>query len=422
MLYYSAFKAPLVLDDPHKMAASAPMSPEERFSFCAADRTAQVKMDKGDIWGLILKITGDDFLDKINAEVSSYGLEVSGCALHMDDDGLQLNLELFYKENRLIGRVPCTIEFTDGRMILTPTGLKLGILPLPVKSLLSKVKLEYDVVLPVLAQVSQVSFGEDILVLTGDMEQDIRTLVPRNRKLENAVLFCKELQDVADALETEDGYSKVLAYLEQNPGSVEDLYRDLFALTEYDVSKAYLADRADLIHRFFPNIDFDAAAQRRNALGDEMGALYVLLERFFSEAVSEYDGKRLILSEGEFLQKGEPFLTTQFGYQVFADLAEALDPESFFLVLVDVENGFIRKTSSLCRIADENQKFTKDVDFNKTYILGMVLRSVDGEPYLLYNTEVNDENFYYRVITQRKLTEADVAALQVPGAFGVWTG
>lgn len=420
-LYYSAVKAPLILDNPQKLAVSAPMSPEERFSFSAAGGTAQVKMDKGDIWYLFLELAGDDFLKDLNDETAPYGLTVSGCAIHMDEEGLRLDLELFYKEIRLIARVPCEVLFSGNTFTLTPTGLKLGVLPLPVSGLLSRVKVEKEIILPVLDQVTQIGYAQDMMLLTGTMEADVRALVPQDKKLEQVVLFSEEYQSLGDALETQDGFSRILTHLEQNPGSAEDLYRDLFTLTEFDVSRDYLADRRGLTQRFFPGIDFDGVAEERTELGQELGTQYVLLERFFSEAVSEYNGKRLVLSDGEFLQKDEPFLKTQFGYQLYADLAEVLDPESFFLILVDVDNGFIRKTSSFYRMADENQKFTQDVDFNKTYILGLVLRSVDGEPYLMYETEYHAGGLYYRVITQVKLTEEDVAALQVPGVFGVWT-
>lgn len=73
-------------------------------------------------------------------------------------------------------------------------------------------------------------------------------------------------------------------------------------------------------------------------------------------------------------------------------------------------------------MADENQQFTQPVDFNKTYILGCVLRSVDGDPFLLYDKEIHEGTHYVRSITLRPLTEDDAAALQVPGKFGVWTG
>lgn len=187
-LYYSVVKAPLELDDPQKMAASAPMSPEERFTF-SADGTVQVRVDKADLWSVILAHAGNDFLDIINQEISAYGLSVSGCAIHLDEEGVRLDLEVYYKQTRL----------------------------------------------------------------------------------------------------------------------------------------------------------------------------------------------------------------------------------------VDAENGFIRKTSSLYRMVDAYQQYTREVDMNKTYILGLVFRGVNGEPFLMYEKEIQENNTYYREIVLHSLTEEEAAQLQVPDKFGVWT-
>ena len=46
-LYYSIVKAPLKLDDPTAMAASAPMAPAERFSFDAAGQSAAELASEG---------------------------------------------------------------------------------------------------------------------------------------------------------------------------------------------------------------------------------------------------------------------------------------------------------------------------------------------------------------------------------------
>ena len=131
--------------------------------------------------------------------------------------------------------------------------------------------------------------------------------------------------------------------------------------------------------------------------------------------------KNFRLSDGQFLLGWEPFSAAEYGGEEFTALFEQLDPEAMFLVLVDAEDGFIRNTSSFYRMADEDEEFTRSVDFNKTYILGLVLRTVTGEPYLVYDGEVTLNNTYSRIIRLRPLTEEDVAGLQVPGKIGVWT-
>lgn len=421
-LYYSAVKAPLDLDDPQQMAASTPMSAGERFRFFAADQTVQVRMDAADLWSLILEHAGTDFLDTLNTELSSYSLSLSGCAIGMDEDGLRLDLELYYRDIRLVVKVPCALEVNGRHVTLTPTAVKLGAVPLPVGGLLSSLKLEYDLTLPVISQVTQVSFVQDALLLTGPMEQDIRSLVPVNEKLYQTAVFCESLQPLADSLQTQEGFAALLSHLEQDPGSVEALYRELFILAKAEDTREYLDSRSGLTQRFFPGIDFSAAAAEQTALAEQVTPLIRTLEQFFTNLVSDYNDKKFRLSDGEFILNWKPFQAARYGAGKYDALFEVLDPDSFFLILVDAEDGFIRKTSSFYRMADENQQFTQEVDYNKTYILGCVLRSVDGDPFLLYEAEIHDDSSYVRSITLCPLTEEDVKALQVEGKFGVWTG
>lgn len=421
-LYYSVVKAPLALDDPQKMAASAPMSAGERFRFFPADQTVQVRVDAADLWSLILDQTGTDFLDSINKKLSASGLSVSGCAIRMDEEGLRLDMELFYQNIRLVAKVPCDLEVSGRHISLNPTGVKLGVIPLPVGGLLSGLKLEYDLSLPVITDVAQVGFTEGAMLLTGTMEQDVRNLVPLDDKLNQTAVFCESLQPLADCLREQDGFDAILSYLEQSPGSVEELYRQLFTLAKPEATAEYLDSRHGLTQRFFPGIDFSGLETEQSALIEELNTRTISLEQFFTEAVNSYNDKKFRLSDGEFLLNKKPFQAAQFGDGRYEALFQLLNPEEVFLILVDVEDGYIRKTSSFYRIADEKQQFTQEVDFNKTYILGCVLRSVDGEPFLMYEVEVQEGNSYFRKIILRPLTEADVEALKIPGKFGVWTG
>ena len=421
-LYYSVVKAPLELDDPRQMAASAPLSPGERFRFFSADRTVQVIIDKGDFWNLFLAQAGDDFMDRLNEELSDYGLSVSGCAIRINEEGMQLDLDLLFREIRLVAKVPCSLEITGKHFSLAPTGLKLGVISLPVEDLLSSVKVEYDLNLPVISDVTGVGFVPGAIVLTGSMEEDIRTLVPLDEKLYQTAVFSESLQPLADALQTDSGFAALLSHLEQNPADVEALYRALFVMASPEVTGEYLDSRFGLTERFFPGIDFAAVTQEQTALIEELNSLNLSLEKFFTKVASDYNDKKFRLSDGAFLKNGKPFHASQYTTEENEAMFQLLDPESFCLILVDAEDGFLRKTSSFYRMADENQQFTQEVDFNKTYILGCVFRSVDGDPFLLYESEVHRNNNYVRRIKLLPLTEADVSALQVPGKFGVWTG
>lgn len=417
-LYYSVVKAPLTLDDPVAMAAAQPMSPEERFTF-SSEGTVQMKLDARDCWALILSHAGEDFLDVVNGELSSYGLSVSGAAITMKQEGLGLDLELFYKDTRLVARVPLSLEISGKHLSLAPSGVKLGFISLPVQGLLSNVKFGWDMELPVISQVQQVSFTEGALVLTGEME-DIRSLIPREDRLYQAAVFSGSLQGLGDALLAQDG--SVLSGLEQAPGSVDSLYRDLFILAGPEVTQGYLDSRLGLTQRAFPGIDFSAVAEKQATFSEEMDQKSTVLQQFFTEIVNIYNEKKFRLGGGEFLYQGKPFRAAQYGAGKYDELLGILDPDAMFLVLVDAEDGFIRKTSSFYRMIQEELEYTREIDKNRTYILGLVFRGVDGDPFLLYETEIQQNNTYSRSFRLVSLTEEALAELQVPGKFGVYVG
>ncbi len=421
-LYYSVVKAPLEPEDPAELAAAAPMPARERFQISAADGTVRVKMDAGDLWSVILKYAGKNFLDTINGEVSSYGLSVSGCGIYIDEEGLGLDLELYYKETRLVAKVPCALEVSGQHLSLAPTGVKLGVIPLPVSGLLSGLKLEYDLALPVISNVTQVAYEEGAILLTGPVEEDIRTLVPLNEIFYQAAVFHASCRSLTDSLQSGEGFAALLKDLEANPGNLEDLYRQLFTLADPEVLELYLDRRYGLTERFFPGIDFAAVEQEQSVLREVLNDSSSSLEQFFTEVVNTYNEKQFQLINGQFVKWGIPFQAVNFAAGRYEALFQQLDPEAFYLILVDAEDGFIRKTSSFYRMADESQQFTREVDFNKTYILGLVFRNVNGEPYLLYETEIREGNTYARGFRLQPLTEEEVSALQVPDTFGVWTG
>ena len=149
-----------------------------------------------------------------------------------------------------------------------------------------------------------------------------------------------------------------------------------------------------------------------------MNPLLSILERFFASVVSDYTGKDFKMIDGEFLKKLQPFHANNYGAGSYDDLYAVLNPDDFSLVLVDVENGYTEKTPIFHELVDSDQEFTQSVDFEKTYILGMMFRGVGGAPFLIYEIEENNE----RNLALHLLTEEEFSSLHVAGKFGVWTG
>lgn len=419
-IYYSVCKAPLALDDPQAMAAAKPMSAAERFSFSAADQAVHMKVSKADIWNFVLDYAGADFLNIVNKELSPYSLSVSGCGIQIDENGGQLNLELYYKSIRIAAKVPFELEVSGQHFRLKPSGVMVGSFELPVAEHLSSVVLELDLQLPVITHVTGVSYAPDALVLSGTMKEDIRSLIPPERTVQRLAVFDESWQSFAAVLDTDEGYTLLLSHLEQNPGEIEDLYNTMFMIAGPEITQAYLDSHMDLTLRILPGIDVTTDEAERAELMEQEDPLFSLLERFFASVVHDYNGKIFKLIDGVFLKKLEPYHATRYGNGIFDELYQVLNPDSFSLVVVDVENGYTEKTPVFHRLVADNQEFTQPVDFKKTYILGLVFRGVGGGPFLMYETKdpvSNDRN-----LTVRLLSEEECSALLVSGKFGVWTG
>lgn len=421
-LYFSMANAPLELDDPRQLVAADPISAEERFRFSASGRTVQIRMEKSDIWSLILEQTGKDFPENINRELSQWYVSVSGCGIHIDPEGIYVDVELFYQDIRLTAKIPCALEISGRKLTLMPTGVKLGAFDLPVEELLSSAKLEMELVLPVICDVTHMELAQDAILLTGGVEEDIRKLVPLDEKYFRTVAFTDEMKAVTDTLKTPEDFSALLTLLEQDPGFAETYYQGLFTVAEPKVSAEYLDKRHGLTQRFFPGIDFEATSQAQITLSKKAIHMTDWIELYFTNLTGDYNDKQFRLSNGRFYLRGSVFDADRYGNGTYDTMFKTLDPESFFLVLVNVEDGFIRNTPSFAQIGNQWQEYTQPVDFDRTYILGCVFRGVSGEPFLLYNRELDFGNTYSRQIAMVQLTEEAVSSLQVPGKIGVWTG
>ena len=399
------------------------MSVGERFRFNAADGTAQVKLDKGDIWSFILEHAGDDFLDAINDEISSYSLNVSGCGIQLDEDELQLNLEVFYQEKiRLVVKAPCDLEIKNGHIVMKPTGIKLGLIPLPVDSLLSGVEVEEDMVLPVIDDVNLAGFTKDAILVTGKVDQNIQDMVAMDETFDRVTLFSESLQNIVRLMDNEEEWKNILRSFEADPASAEVFYRGIFSLSDELKRKEYLEDMDGLTLRIFPGLDLVGVKESRNDLIKELGDEFALLKDFFTDLFDDYNDKKFTLADGVFLLEDQPFHAGLYSDGKYGGLFEKLNPDEVFLVLVDTADGYNRFTDPLKKITDKKQLFTQKVDFNKVYILGCVIFAENGDAFLVYDAEVHVEGKYYlRSTTLNPLTPEEVAALQVEGQFGVWT-
>lgn len=72
LLYYTLTTDTVTVDDPAALAAQAPMPASRRFAFDADKETAQICLDKSDLWWLLLPELEENLLENVNRELENF--------------------------------------------------------------------------------------------------------------------------------------------------------------------------------------------------------------------------------------------------------------------------------------------------------------------------------------------------------------
>lgn len=72
LLYYTLTTDTVTVDDPAALAAQAPMPTSRRFAFDSAKETAQLCLDKSDLWWLLLPELEENLLENVNRELENF--------------------------------------------------------------------------------------------------------------------------------------------------------------------------------------------------------------------------------------------------------------------------------------------------------------------------------------------------------------
>lgn len=427
-LYYTITNGTVTIDDPAAVASQAPMPASQRFVFDAAGETAQIRLDKSDMWWLLLPEMGEHFLEDMNRELEAYHLRVTGYGFHITEDGICVDAEAMFKSIRLPVHVMTSLEFDASGFSLTPTTAKLGPIRLPVAGLLRSADTRMDVDWPVITDITDVAYAQDAVLLTGTLTQDLLSCVQKACK-DNAIgWFSTSHQDVFRIARTEDGFRELLPGLEQDPGSVETLYHDLFTLAQVTEYEDYMEAARDLPLRFFPGIDYDGLEDECDSVRSQWVFANVMVDKLVAQVSIDFNDRRFSLKNGEFyLGKSVFDPLDYFGGDTalkMEQLFHIVDLDKFHLVLVGTIDGYSQETPVLNKVCAKKQQLTRELDRKEAYPVGCAFQGHNGEYFLRYESMELLEGggkvskFFKTVI----LTEEEYNSLVQEGKIGVWVG
>lgn len=426
LLYYSITTDAVTIEDPAALAAQAPMPASRRFVFDAAKETAQVCLDKSDLWWLLLPDMGENLLEEVNRELENYQLRIEGYGLRITEKGIWIDLEARYQSVRLPVHILTALDFDDSGVSVTFTKARLGFFRLPAAGLLKAVDVRIEADWPVITEVTDVAYQQDTVLLTGTLTQDMLSCVQKSCHNNAIGWFSTSHQDVFRAARTEDGFKELLPGLEQDPGSIETLYHDLFTLAQGNEYENLMKVSRNLPHRFFPGIDYASLETERDAVRGEWTFYNTLVDTLVTQVSKDFNNRRFSLKNGAFYLRGSVFdVRTYFTGETGQDLQQMfrfLDPEKFQLVLVGSIDAYDKKTPVLSQICDTEQALTQQLNRKGSHPVGCIFRGINGEYFLRYETMVitGRENKVSKSMKTVSLTDAEYDSLIQEGKIGVW--
>lgn len=416
----------VAVDDPAAMAAQPPMPASSRFVFDAAKETAQIKLDKSDLWWLLLPEMEDDLLEDVNRELEKYHLSVTGYGLDITPKGVCIDLEAMYQSVRLPVHILTALDFDASGVSMTLTKAKLGFFRLPVGKLLSAVDERIDLDWPVVTDITDVAYQQDTVLLTGTVTQDLLSCVRDTCQNDAIGWFSISRQDVFRAARTADGFRALLPGLEQDPGSIEDLYHDLFTLAEVYEYEIFMDASRELSHRFFPGIDYAAWETENRSVREEWNSYNDMVDNLVTQVSKDFNNRRFNLKNGEFYVRNSAFDVLSYFKGDMAEemqqLFHVIDRDKFRLILVGSINGYALKSPALNSICSKDQQLTQELNRKEAYPVGCVFQGINGEYFLRYESMriSGRDNQISKFLKTIALSEAEYASLVQEGKIGVW--
>lgn len=413
----------VTVDDPATLAAGTPMPASQRFVFDAAAETVQISLDKSDLWWLLLPEMEESVLEEVHRKLEPYQLSITGYGVVITEEGVVIDLEAKYKFVRLPFHVLTALDFDAAGFSVTLVNAELGPFRLPVEKLLRSVDVRMDVQWPVATEITDISYRQDTVVLTGTVTQELLSCVREISRNDAVGWFSASHQDVFRAARTEDGFRALLPGLEQDPGSVEELYHDMFTMAQVQEFEAFMMATKQLSHRFFPGIDFSAWEEESDTFRAKWVFCDVMMDKLVEQISIDFNNRRFRLKNGAFYLQNSVFDPLRYFNDDTAlkmeQLFHVIELDKVHLVLVDCADSYGEKSPVLSRICAGNQPLTQEVSRNKAYVVGCVFQGRNGAYGLRYESLEKDGQSM-KTFKTVNLTEEEYNSLVQEGKIGVW--
>jgi len=437
-LFFSFSKDTCTTDSYTKLIQAEPMTVSERFDISSDGKTGVMRMDKKDLWWLIINENGDEFIEKTKASFQEKNFRLAGYGINLSEDS-SIDLDIRWNSIKTIVHVPLELSFSDNTISVHPTGVRILKLNLKNKLIkfLTKIDLEsYSFSVSLKPDGFIRSF--DGMTISGDTinlavtfdAYPLKALSMASEDIKYIPWFINGYENILEVASMYDeseeaALEKLLEGCDENPGKLEDILNQYYTITPLkDVWKDFRGNNGFLTQRILYGTSEDSFKESHDSLVDYCSTRLDLAAALLQKSCEQYDKVKITISkDGSFVYQKSEFIPS-----VLATEEEPWDNYELFIpedgiqyCLIDTEDVYRAETPALKKFTSAYDQFTTEVDKSLSYPLGYAARTNTGTYFLCYFTEGTNADGESAPVAQFiQLAADEYNLLHAEGKISVW--
>ena len=402
-LYFMLGKENTVIDDCKAMAQEISLSPEDRFSFDAKQRTMSIGVDVSDCYWYYEQMTGES-LDETMRRAFPEGIQLEGVGISLDQKEPSLDVSAKAGPVKLHCRFPVTLSWRNEELLLCVDNVKIGGISIKLDEFEDVFGFDEDdleIRIPVdhylLREIDDVRLADGKIVFTGPMNLDLVGLSKHgysSEKLNYLGLlygddgFFPAIMESA-LKDTALGEQVLLEILEKNPGLWPDVMKSLYTNGDIRFTSEFYPLPAN--HEFFLRLMPEFNMDDYMSSYDRIDTLYLTRKTAWLNFIDNlYDANRkgkIILDEDGFVMDGAPLRLSSFlNEEADYDLSEATAFKNMYLAFADYAGADDDNIPKLGKIVSSLEMIPDGLDAEKRYPLAVISKGEDGKGYICFIT------------------------------------
>lgn len=396
-------------DSVSKIIKAEGMSVADRFEIDAKGRTAEMRMDDADVWYLIDAEYGEDYVEDLKDKFNEKGFRLSGYGLVIDEYDPSIDLDIRWNGIKIATHLPAEIDFEDGTLTFTPTGVRVAKISLSPKlfKFFTKIDLS-EYVLSVkldpmgfIKSFDKMSIEDQNFVFDVTLDSDfLKAVAPDTDESDTIAWFCDGYSEIIQAgkdyeADPDAALTALLKPAEKKSSELEKILNDYYTLADTaDTAADFKANSGFMFDRILYGNTKEGYEETHDNIIAYCGERQAMVDELVTSLAAAWDGGKITINgESRFIYKKDYLNVMLFGtsenpwdnYELF------VPAEGFKYALIDSESAYVAKTPKLKKLINNNAVFSpEDTDKEMAYGLGVIYKTANGFKLMTYVSFTTD--------------------------------